>query len=505
MKRSSLTPSLALRHPLFWGALAILLLNDHVLKGAGVLPGALTGKLSDFAGLLVAPVVLASLLRVRSVGGWGAAHALTGLVFAGIQLSEGAAMVWGTLMSATGFPWAITRDATDLVALPMLAVSLLVFGGVARRRPVPARRTLEMVGAGVGMTACLATSPPPEFEEFYPSFSATGFVHNGSDTEVSVLVRPLRADAEIDCFEAATQPGFFLREALFDTGELWAMPGHTNIPLPDDAARECNAVHVSGDVIEPFVVFQNGERPEVFVDGESFETEWLSDGGVILIFDDGGAFIGHRSTGTTIDYAIVDQAPEGEACEPLSDGERVDWSPLSLGDYDVIAIETGVDGCHRFSLRGSGESEREWYLCVPEAMQPFAAGDRIRVEGADGGHALAASRVDAAGSVRLEVARSVTSTSGVTAGARPIAACTLQVDDACGVVSRPAEVAVRIGEGEPQALAAGMTLTGTIDDLTQIDFHVAYAADRLTMVAGCAEGTDLIGTDVETVVVVRSL
>src|SRR5690606_12557634 len=40
-------PARPLRHPRFWAALALLVVNDHALKGAGVLPGALTGKLSD--------------------------------------------------------------------------------------------------------------------------------------------------------------------------------------------------------------------------------------------------------------------------------------------------------------------------------------------------------------------------------------------------------------------------------------------------------------------------
>jgi hypothetical protein len=48
-------------------ALALLLLNDHVLKCSGFLPGAVTGKLSDLAGLVVAPV-LAAVLAALLVG-----------------------------------------------------------------------------------------------------------------------------------------------------------------------------------------------------------------------------------------------------------------------------------------------------------------------------------------------------------------------------------------------------------------------------------------------------
>ena len=57
----------ALGHPLSLGAVALLLLNDHVLKQA--FPSILTGKLSDFAGLFFFPFLLAVLVGLT---GWGA-------------------------------------------------------------------------------------------------------------------------------------------------------------------------------------------------------------------------------------------------------------------------------------------------------------------------------------------------------------------------------------------------------------------------------------------------
>ena len=44
--------------PTVIGAVALLAVNDHVLKGRGWLPGWLTGKLSDLAGLYFFPVLL---------------------------------------------------------------------------------------------------------------------------------------------------------------------------------------------------------------------------------------------------------------------------------------------------------------------------------------------------------------------------------------------------------------------------------------------------------------
>ncbi len=62
-------------------ALVVLVLNDHVLKQA--YPGMLTGKLSDVAGLVVAPLLLGVLLTAMraSRGPMPVAIALTGVGF----------------------------------------------------------------------------------------------------------------------------------------------------------------------------------------------------------------------------------------------------------------------------------------------------------------------------------------------------------------------------------------------------------------------------------------
>ncbi len=49
-------------HPCALGALVLWALNDHLLKGNG--PGFLTGKLSDVAGLIFFPLLIAALIEV---------------------------------------------------------------------------------------------------------------------------------------------------------------------------------------------------------------------------------------------------------------------------------------------------------------------------------------------------------------------------------------------------------------------------------------------------------
>src|SRR5262245_49551402 len=87
-RREDIEPARALLHPLWVFSLGVLLLNDHYLKGSGVLPGWLTGKLSDFAGLVVAPVLLAALFRVKTRRGVAIAAAAVGLGFAGLEMSS---------------------------------------------------------------------------------------------------------------------------------------------------------------------------------------------------------------------------------------------------------------------------------------------------------------------------------------------------------------------------------------------------------------------------------
>jgi len=130
-----------LLHPITVGALALLLLNDHLLKAAW--PGVVTGKLSDFAGLALAPSVITAVLAlllprlpVRIVA--GTATLIVGIVFGLVKVT-----VLGAAWASAGWSWAagpamVLRDPTDLLALPALAASWWAFAHV-RRHPLPGR------------------------------------------------------------------------------------------------------------------------------------------------------------------------------------------------------------------------------------------------------------------------------------------------------------------------------------------------------------------------------
>lgn len=142
-------PDTALTRPLFWVALVTLLLNDHVLKGAGILPGAVTGKLSDVAGLVVAPIVVAALFRVTTHRGAALSMGAVGLVFAAINLSPLAAAPFELLLG-----WRVWTDPTDLVTLPALAGAWSLMSTRTEARS----RHLTHAALALGAFACMATS-----------------------------------------------------------------------------------------------------------------------------------------------------------------------------------------------------------------------------------------------------------------------------------------------------------------------------------------------------------
>lgn len=113
-------------------------INDQVLKGSGLLPGWLTGKLSDFAGLLFFPLLCTagvdlllmatarlgapvdfSLRRAKLV----IAILFTAALFAAMNVSQPFADALAGLVGDLGIPSTIVADPADLMALPCLAIA----------------------------------------------------------------------------------------------------------------------------------------------------------------------------------------------------------------------------------------------------------------------------------------------------------------------------------------------------------------------------------------------
>ncbi len=160
-----------LGHPVTVAAIGVLIVNDLVLKPAW--PGVVTGKLSDVAGMLVAPPLLAlfvayaaRIARRVPPGGRTAAGAiaLTGVLFAWMKTTgtgaEAATRAWAVLVPSS---W-VVADPTDLLALPALAVAWLVWRRAAlppRRDAARARALVVLPAAVFAVTATSAVPPAP--------------------------------------------------------------------------------------------------------------------------------------------------------------------------------------------------------------------------------------------------------------------------------------------------------------------------------------------------------
>ena len=154
-----------LLHPVYLVALLVLITNDHFLKIHS--PGWVTGKLSDFAGLIVFSVLLSTFCRNRITTRYDilVVHLLVGLVFVVWKLLPVGA--WIGALSPIGFPElpSVTHDATDLLALAILPVSYrLVVASVSedsqggwRWSWTSALRVCLLI---LSCAAVVATSPP---------------------------------------------------------------------------------------------------------------------------------------------------------------------------------------------------------------------------------------------------------------------------------------------------------------------------------------------------------
>jgi hypothetical protein len=368
----------ALLHPLWIGALALLVINDHRLKGSGLLPGLVTGKLSDLAGMIVAPLLLATILRLSSRRALLAAHVATGVGFAAIKLLPAAAHALESLTALGPIPWHITVDPTDLIALPMLLVSWRVLLP-ATQRPVPERPALQRAAAAAGAIACAATSqePPPSCGDFAacgtvtPRESASLVIGNGTDAERLFRVRPLKDGLEVNCSAVLADPTHTLSRESFGPAQTWLIQPQRGLPL--QVGPDCSAYLVDADGLAPTLLAWSAAQ---------FPTGVLS---TSTTDPDPNRMISltlELSTGKLVlaDHPAVFEAPPVEpvaptpACAPSDPGTGVEWSQSPKQDGVLTEVTTSPDGCH--GLRFANET---FYVCVPPEAMPFKAGDSVEV------------------------------------------------------------------------------------------------------------------------------
>ncbi len=515
---SNLQPARALLHPLWLTSLLVLAGNDHILKTAAFLPSALTGKLSDVAGLIVAPALFATVLCVRTGRGLALCHIAVAAVFTAIQLSASAANVWSAAMGGFGFPWLIVQDPTDLLTLPALGLSWRVLTPAMVHSAVSnVRRTAEVGAAGLGLVCCVATSPGPGPTE--PFLEPGGpnrfvfadvFVHNRADTDFVVRLRVLRPDVLVNCNELGGNPGRVLADDLFQATGSWALGPGDSVAVWDHepGLRPCYAALVDGDGIGPVLLFwRDGQPPPRELFGDTLDT---AEGGVRLEVSPDG--IGRLTSDTpNLVFARGDIAlpPDEGTCREQSDADRVAFSAGFSPDEvrQVLAMDDGPDGCVAMDLAtaaqvAAGAPGSVAYLCVPVDLIPVTVGDWVRVDVSDG---LVVTATDEAGTETVPrralvagPAPALGQVSDLEVSLRPDYGCEYAVHDACGTVSRPGRLqALRPEFGGAIELAPGERGNLPGSDGSTLTIHALHALDRVVVDTTCALGRPGLGQDLE--------
>ena len=189
-------------HPLVLAAAALLVLNDWWLKPSAA-PGWLTGKLSDLAGLVLAPLVLSALVGVvlhlaaragarldpsLSRARLGACVGATGLVFTVAKVVPAAADRLGAAWAVLSPGATVVADPTDLLALPALVLAWRLGQGELRRVPLGRTAALRRLGrpAAPALADVLqAGATPARIAALAAALDA------GNDREVSEQLRAL--------------------------------------------------------------------------------------------------------------------------------------------------------------------------------------------------------------------------------------------------------------------------------------------------------------------------
>lgn len=371
----------AFTHPAYWGALAALLLNDHVLKGAGyaLAPAWLTGKLSDFAGLIVAPPLLALVMlalsgarRPRLVE--RAAPVLVGLGFLAIKLDATAAHHAQQLFRAIGVPSRIWLDPTDLFALAVLPFASTLCG--PSQRSAARRNALRVPAIVVASFACIATTGGGEEES-----SGSQIPELINDTEEALIVHIASTNGAGGCplyredrVGGLTADAFSLRrEVVVKPGGRASLSGDLSVAFNHD----CGAA---------WITLPDGRQELVY---------WADLPAIEVGSDDDTSTVGREITlrgetnrfrfelGEDLSQFELSTEPIESNCMGRVPEHTVEATALGLapGFYDIGSVTTDADGCIvvEWVAQSSEPVVDEQRLCIPDWAFPFEQGETLSV------------------------------------------------------------------------------------------------------------------------------
>ncbi|WP_437964644.1 hypothetical protein WMF04_33805 [Sorangium sp. So ce260] len=356
-----------LRHPLFLGALALLVVNDHLLKGAGLLPGALTGKLSDVAGLVVAPVLAAALVNARTSRGRALAFAAVVAPFAAIKLSAAAAQLLVGLVGLAGIEWRIWQDPTDLAALVVLVPAWRLSARAASSLELSARsadegsRTawvLERTILGASGVACVASGTPPD------GYLTDAYLVNVTPGIVDVRVRWV--DASLECSAVTSgDPTRMFGPNAFNLGITYRLDPQDTLPLNRTVARRaagvfeetvptsdgpCEVVLLETDGMRPVMVWwsnlQSVEIPQNVNDNRAFWNDTATVAGRVALEPQAVVAPGQVKKGAL----QTNVGPSACAGAPQSSFQWAAPWPDLVAVGEIASIDALADGCIELTM-----------------------------------------------------------------------------------------------------------------------------------------------------------
>jgi hypothetical protein len=392
----------AFTHPVWWAALLLLALNDHVLKGSGLLPGSWTGKLSDFAGMIVAPPLLALLFGARRRHSAWLASLLVGAGLCAIDLSHSASQLLEHLLAAVGLPSRLWPDPSDLWALLALpigyALSQVPADRAALRSPraLLASSWLPRAAIALGAFACLATAGIDEKEGGDDKRTDLPEVENATDTPIAVVLSA--TDGIGGCALYRNDRIGVLTRSAFGEARVVTIDAGKRVPLTavSKDALDCGAAALRlPDGSDEFVFWRDLTTIESFVgpdDDRRLKRRVVISGSKDR-FD--------IEIGEELARFDIDKEPPVPSCDPIATEPTLEWSPLAdaQGFFRLSEIRTSDDGCFELDwLSPHADTEVDTQrLCVPDWAFPFEQDEVLAITqevDEDGARVLHIGRID---------------------------------------------------------------------------------------------------------------
>lgn len=478
----SFSPLRALKHPAWIAALVVLAANDHLLKGSGLLPGWITGKASDFAGLFVAPALLALLLRARSRRTVAIAHAVIALGFAAVKVWPAATHACEAALSLV-VKSRMWTDPTDLVALPMVLLSWIVLA--PRMSAAPAASTAptsvaERALAAFGAVACFATSAPNQPPAYGPGGPG---LRNDSGKPLTIEIKRLDTGTRADATELAASTSLPLdpQTASKSPWETRTIEAAEVVSLGQGTASYSGPLPTAG----AFVRFPSSKQtflivrptPENTTNGTYGSYDSVSNSTVSLLVDSRGDVV--LSAPATAPAVIVQPIDDATLCGGAAPASTViQWKPVKVDpeeNYEITRIDTAIDGATRLALQGSKtKATTSVELTLPDGALPFVLGEIVWVDAASTESITLRSILTGVALQIVTLPESGDTTARDLAGAQITPRSDPSCFDraACGALSRRLMLSVTTARGTLAKVRSGQSLEIEADDGSAVTMWV---------------------------------